>query len=249
MKLRNGIAGAVLILALAVGGIATAIATGETGRDGPTDTQSENFVGLTTPEATALAEDEGRPWRIGRQDDEAFVLTDDLVPVRVTFEIDDETVTSAIIEQPSTPSPNDAIAEDPARAGLIAAAVRRLLTFDNGFGGVDVFDDIRVAAVIGADPDQPLQGLEFEMIASALSELGAVHYIDDADAEIKTLFEASPAGVAVVSIERVLILDDRAEVELRLWCGSLCGVFLTYEAILKDGGWEITGITGPIAMS
>ena len=96
MKLRYGVAGAVLILALVVGGIATAIGGGETGSDGPTDTatQSESFVGLTIPEATALAEDEGQPWRIGRQDDEAFVLTDDLVPGRVTFEIDDGTVTT-----------------------------------------------------------------------------------------------------------------------------------------------------------
>lgn len=249
MKLRYGVAGVVLILALAVGGITTAIATDGAGSDGPTDTQGESFEGLTTPDATALAEDEGRPWRVSRQDDETFVLTDDLVPGRVTFEIDDGTVTSASIEQPNTTSPDDAIAEDPARAGLIADAVRQLLTVDNGFGGVDVFDDIRVAAVIGADVDQPLHGLELEMIATALSELGVVHYIDDADAEIKTLFEASPAGVAVVSIEGVLILDDRAEVEMRLWCGSLCGVFLTYEAILQDGGWEITGITGPIAMS
>ena len=165
-----------LILALALGGIATAIGGGETGSDGPTATatQTESFVGLTIREATALAEDEGRPWRIGRQDDEAFVLTDDLVPGRVTFEIDDGTVMSAIIEHPSTPSPSDAIAEDPARAGLIAAAVRQLLTVDNSFAGVDVFDDIRVAAVIGADPDQPLQGLDREMTAETLSELGAV---------------------------------------------------------------------------
>ena len=249
MKLRYGIAGAVLILGLAVGGIATAIATGETGSDGPTDTQSESFVGLTAPEATALAEDEGRPWRISRQDDEAFVLTDDLVPGRVTFEIDDGTVTSAIIEQPNTDSPGDVIAEDSARADLIAAAVKRLLTVDNGFGGVDVFDDIRVAAVVGADPGQPLQGLDLELIAETLSELGTVRFVDNADAEIEALFEESPAGVAVVSVEDILVLDDRAEVELRLWCGSLCGVFLTYEAILDDSGWNIVGTTGPIAMS
>ncbi len=239
-----------VILALAVG-IATAIGGDEASSDGPTDTatQSESFVGLTVSEATGLAEDEGRPWRIGRQDDQAFGLTDDLVPGRVTFEIDDGTVTSAIIEQPNTDSPGDAIADDPARAGLIAAAVKRLLTVDNGFGGVDVFDDIRVAAVIGSDPGQPLQGLDLDFIDVTLSELGAVRYVDNADAEIEALFEASPTGVAVVSVERVLILDDRAEVEMRLWCGSLCGVFLTYEALPQDGGWDITDTIGPIAVS
>ncbi len=219
--------------------------------DGPTGTptQSESFVGLTVSEATARAEDEGRPWRIGRQDDESFVLTDDLVPGRVTFEIDDGTVTAAVIEQPNTDSPGDAIAEDPARAGLIAAAVKRLLTVDNGFGGVDVFDDIRVAAVIGSDPGQPLQDLDLELISAALSDLAAVRYVDNADTESEALFEESPAGVAVVSVERILLLDDRAEVELRYWCGSVCAVFLTYEAVPDDNGWTIVGTIGPIAMS
>ena len=219
--------------------------------DGPTDTptQSESFVGLTISEAAARAEDEGRPWRIGRQDDQSFVLTDDLVPGRVTFEIDDGTVTSAIIEQPNTDSPGDVIAEDSARAGLIAAAVKRLLTVDNGFGGVDVFDDIRVAAVIGSDPGQPLEGLDLDFIDETLSELGTVRYVNNADTEIEALFAESPAGVAVVSVEDVLLLDDRAEVELRLWCGSLCAVFLTYEAVPDDTGWNIVGTTGPIAMA
>ena len=251
MKLRYGAVAGVLILGLAVGGIATAIGDGDTGRDSPTDTPtpSESFVGLTVSEAAALAEDEGRPWRVRRQDDESFALTDDLVPGRVTFEIDDGTVTGAVIEQPNTDSPDDAIVEDPARADLIAAAVYRLLTVDNGFGGVDVFDDIRVASVIGSDPGRPLQGLDLELIAVTLSELGAVRYIDDADTETEALFAESPAGVAVVSVDGVLLLDDRAEVELRYWCGSLCAVFLTYEAVRDESGWNIVGTTGPIAMS
>jgi hypothetical protein len=224
---------------------------GEGGDDGLNETavQGEAFVGLTISEATALAEDEGRPWRIGRQDDEGFVLTDDLVPGRVTFEIGDGTVTSATIENPSVPSADDAVVEDPSRADLIAVAVKQLLTVDNGFGGVDVFDDIRVADVVGSDPDQPLQGLDLELIATTLSELGTVRFVDDADAEIGVLFEESPAGVAVVSVEDILLLDDHAEVELRLWCGSLCGVFLTYQAVPLDNGWNIIGTVGPIAMS
>ena len=258
MKLRYGVAGAVLILGLAGGGIAIAIGDGEAGSDGgetvsdgPTDTptQGESFVGQSISEATALAEAEGRPWRIARQDDQSFVNTDDLVPGRVTFEIDDGTVTSAIIEQPNTDSPGDAIAEDAARAGLIAAAVKRLLTVDNGFDGVVVFDDIRVATVIGSDPGQPLQRLGLELIAETLSELGAVRFVDNADTESEALFEESPAGVAVVSVDRILLLDDRAEVELRYWCGSLCAVFLTYEAVPDDNGWNIVGTTGPITMS
>ena len=103
--------------------------------------------------------------------------------------------------------------------------------------------------MVGADPDQPLQGLDLELIAATLSDLRTVRFVDDADAEIGVLFEESPAGVAVVSVEDILLLDDRAEVELRLWCGSLCGVLLTYQAVPDDSGWNIVGTVGPIARS
>ena len=103
--------------------------------------------------------------------------------------------------------------------------------------------------MIGSDPGQPLQDLDLELISATLSELGTMRFVDDADAESEALFEKSPPGVAVVSVERILLLDDRAEVELRYWCGSVCGVFLTYEAVPDDSGWTIVGTTGPIAMS
>ncbi|MDH3308468.1 MAG: hypothetical protein OEO77_13240, partial [Acidimicrobiia bacterium] len=182
-------------------------------------------------------------------DDEFFAHDAQLLVGRVTFEIDNGNITSASIERDTAPDPGNDLVEDPAQASLLAGAVRRLLTVDNSFGGADVFDDIRIATVIGADPDQPLQFLDLEMIAVAVSELGTVQYIDDADSEIKALLEESPDGVAVVSVEQVAILDDRALVEMRLWCGSLCGVFLTYEAESQNGGWNIIGTTGPIVMS
>ncbi len=103
--------------------------------------------------------------------------------------------------------------------------------------------------MIGSEPGQPLQGLDLELISSTLSELGTVRFVDDADTESEALFEESPPGVAVVSVERVLLLDDRAEVELRYWCGSVCAVFLTYEAVPHASGWTIVGTLGPIAMS
>jgi hypothetical protein len=53
------------------------------------------YVGMTKAEAIAAAEADGRPWRIGREDDERFLLTQDFVEHRVTFEIDDGEVTAA----------------------------------------------------------------------------------------------------------------------------------------------------------
>lgn len=54
-----------------------------------------DYVGLGKDEAIARAENEGRQWRIGREDDELFAVTDDFVADRVTFEIDDGQVTTA----------------------------------------------------------------------------------------------------------------------------------------------------------
>ncbi len=250
MKLRFGLIGGALLVALIVAIVAVAAGDGDGESTGPEDSASgdEGFVGLVLDDATTLAESQDRPWRIRREDDMQSVLTDDLIPGRVTFEVDDGIVTVAVIELPNTDPPGETVVEDAAAAGLIAAGLFRLLTVDNSFGGADVFSDIRVARSIGSNGDA-LAPLELEMIADTLSELGSVRFIDDADTEINVLFDAPPPGVAIVVVQRIDLLDDHAELELRLWCGSLCGVFLTYEAVPTDGGWEITGTTGPIAVS
>lgn len=249
MKLRFGLIGAALLVALIVAIVAVAAGDDEE-TTGPEDSGSgnEGFVGLVVDDAATLAESQDRQWRIRRDDDMQFVLTDDLIPGRVTFEVDDGIVTVAEIELPNTDPPGAPVVEDTAVAELIASGLFRLLTVDNSFGGADVFTDIRVARSIGFTGNA-LAPLELELIADTLTELGSVRFIDDADAEINTLFDAPPAGVAVVVVERIDLFDDHAELELRLWCGSLCGVFLTYEAVPTDGGWEITGTTGPIAVS
>ncbi|HEY5686293.1 MAG TPA: hypothetical protein VIY70_13040, partial [Acidimicrobiia bacterium] len=91
---------------------------------------------------------------------------------------------------------------------------------------------------------------------AALEGPAGVTFVADAQAEAKRLFEASteasavsPGLPAVVSIGDVRIAGGRAELDLSLWCGSVCGVFLTYEVVATDGGWEVTGTVGPIAVS
>lgn len=216
--------------------------------DPDTDTPADTFIGLSEEDAAALAEEQGRAWRVSRRDAEQFALTDDLNPGRVTFEIDNGIVTAATIEQPSLPE-NDLVQPDAARADLIADAVRRLVTDDNSFGGRDVFAEFRVGTTVGRERPFELSALDRDFITAALSDLGEVTFIEDVDAEIETLFGTSPDGIAVVAVDDLFLLDDRAEAEMRLWCGSLCGVFLTYEAVPDDGGWLITGVKGPIAIS
>ena len=54
-----------------------------------TDIALYEWYGSSKEEAIARAEADDRPWRIGREDDESFPLTEDYVVGRVTFEITD----------------------------------------------------------------------------------------------------------------------------------------------------------------
>ena len=74
-------------------------------------------------------------------------------------------------------------------------------------------------------------------------------YVDDPDGLEAKLFDDTPPGVAVITIVALRLGAAEAEVELKLWCGSLCAVYLTYAVEQVDGQWVITGIVGPIAMS
>lgn len=210
----------------------------------------EHFVGKSLEEAAAFAEELGRQWRVGRQDGEDFALTADFNPGRVTFTVEDGVVTDATIEEEDEQVvlPPDG-SEDESKAELLARAVERLLTIDNTFGGENPFVRIEVANVVGGDPDRPVEPLALELIADSLQRLATVEFIPDAKAAIDRYFDGPPKPLAVVSIDDVRIDGERAEIDLAMWCGSLCGTWLTYEAELGAGGWEILGTTGPVAIS
>jgi hypothetical protein len=38
-------------------------------------------------------------------------------------------------------------------------------------------------------------------------------------------------------------------VPVSLWCGGLCGTWLTYRLDFADGAWAVTGTEGPRAIS
>ena len=129
------------------------------------------------------------------------------------------------------------------------AAVEQIVRVDNGFGGQDAFDTVLVGSTV-----EPIESADASAIADRLADVAEVEVVADPDAEIERLAEGGPTaagaqGVAVVVVDGVRSEGDGAEVDLRLWCGSLCGVFLTYELAMDDGGWTVLGTTGPIAMS
>lgn len=233
---------------------------GSGGSGGPDDPPGgpNDFVGLALDDAVALAEEQGRPWRIGREDDEFFALTQDYVLGRVTFEIDEGLVSMAFIEgeegsgDDSEPPPpgggGPALPEDPSRSQLLGAAISRMVKTDNSFGGGEPFARIEIATGVGEPPSAQLTELDRELIAAEIEDVARVEFVPSAEEAIEG-YSGRNAMVAVVSVGEFRIDDDRAEVDLALWCGDLCGVFLTYEAELVDGTWRIIGTTGPIAVS
>jgi hypothetical protein len=57
--------------------------------------KESDYIGLTKSAAIAKAKDQGRPYRITREDGESFPGTLDYNPERVQFEIDNGKVTKA----------------------------------------------------------------------------------------------------------------------------------------------------------
>ncbi|HEY5683757.1 MAG TPA: hypothetical protein VIY70_00135, partial [Acidimicrobiia bacterium] len=143
-----------IVLAL---GVAAAWAVGAgaaaTGSGADRESETSEFVGLAKDAGIALAEEQGREWRIASEDGEDFALDASLVVGRVTFDIADGVVVAAQIES-DAPSTQTSAPEpvDPDRAAVMVAGLRELVFVDNMFGGGPVFDDILVATVIGGDP-------------------------------------------------------------------------------------------------
>lgn len=55
---------------------------------------ADTYLGLTKQAAIDRAAAAGIPWRITREDDEELLVTQDYVPERLNFEIDDGVVTT-----------------------------------------------------------------------------------------------------------------------------------------------------------
>jgi len=147
-------------------------------------------------------------------------------------------------------------------AVIYAAVIQRLVTKDHTFGGTkSPFQYIYVVdgPVAGAgdpeaeqaEPSQPFSDKIKNEIKAELAELPPIHFISDANSV--RLDDDSVAGVknegAVITLGPVEPEENHVEVGTGLWCGGLCGQWLTYELRLKGTTWHVTGTTGPVAIS
>ena len=147
---------------------------------------------------------------------------------------------------------------DSATAEVMAASLRQVATVDHTFGqGPPPFTRYLVQA--STDPgagdgtssgeSRPLTDTEQTAIAAALENLGAVEFIDDPDEWRTEDLAPTVEGSVILGVGEPSIDGNTALVPVSLWCGGLCGTWLTYRVELSDGTWTVTGIAGPIAVS
>lgn len=154
----------------------------------------------------------------------------------------------------ASPVPDDS-------AAVMAAAVHRLVSRDHTFGqGSHRFSEYLVldhtdpgagAPEGGADAAaRPLTADERVAIAEVLAPFGPHRFIGDAD-EWRTGGGVRPTreGAVIVGVGPPAIDGATATVPVSLWCGNLCGTWLTYRLVRDGDAWRVTGNEGPVAIS
>jgi hypothetical protein len=143
---------------------------------------------------------------------------------------------------------------------MMAAALVELITENHGFSdGPAPFTVYLIqnridpsAVIVDAsvdDPIRPLTDAEMRAIEDAVSEYGTVRWIDD-PAQWRTP-DLTPAveGAAILGVGEPVVEGQSGLVPVSMWCGGLCGTWLTYRLDLTNTVWIVTGIEGPIAIS
>ena len=154
---------------------------------------------------------------------------------------------------------NDA---DPRSVEIYAAVIRRLVTKDHTFGGApSPFEHVYVldGPWHGAGhPNRSLRpsderfGSEIkEALKVELASLPPIDFIHDPDSV--RVGKRGMGGVkedgVIVTVGPIVGRGHNVKVANSLWCGGLCGQWLTYRVKLKGGNWRIMGTVGPYAIS
>ena len=144
---------------------------------------------------------------------------------------------------------------------ILAAAAHQLVTVDHTFGSGPppftaflVQERIDPAAGTATAPDgaeaRALTADERFAIEQRLAPLGTVTWIADPDDHRTEDLRPTVEGAAIVGLGEPTIDGDTALAPVSLWCGGLCGTWLTYTLTGDaDGTWTVDGIEGPIAIS
>ena len=142
---------------------------------------------------------------------------------------------------------------------VMAAAVQELITVDHTFGDgpppfsryllLDAIDPSAGSADTGDAASRPLTDSERSAIEAVVSRFGPAQWVDDAEPYRTEDLRPTVEGAVIIGVGEPVFDPDGALVPVSLWCGGLCGTWLTYRVELVDDAWAVTDIEGPIAIS
>jgi hypothetical protein len=143
-------------------------------------------------------------------------------------------------------------------ADIMAVALAQVAGVDHTFGsGPPPFDvylvqtqtDPHAGGEFQQTTTRALTDEERTAVEALLSPLGDVRWIDDpAEYQSEDLTPVIERSV-ILGVGEPSIDGDTALAPVSLWCGGLCGTWLTYRVDLTDGAWSVTDIEGPVIMS
>ena len=162
----------------------------------------------------------------------------------------------------SEPTPTPSETEADREVAIYSSVVRQLVMKDHTFGGgASPFKHVYIvdAAVStagdpmgkGEERREPFDEGFMKALESELSDLPPIDFVHDPD-DVRR----GPDGMGGVENRGVIVTlapiegnGTKVKVPNNLWCGGLCGQWLTYVVELRDDEWEVTGTTGPTAIS
>jgi hypothetical protein len=146
---------------------------------------------------------------------------------------------------------------------IYSAVIRQLVTKDHTFGqGESPFEHVYVLDGVvprtgnvnqsfSTEPDRPFADDLKQAIEAELRDLPPIDFVTDRDSVLRG--RQGRGGVVnrgvIVSLGPIAPSGNRVEVANNLWCGGLCGQWLTYVVKRQHGRWRVTGTVGPVAIS
>ena len=143
---------------------------------------------------------------------------------------------------------------------MMAAALVELVTEEHGFGsGPPPFTEYLIqdrtdlsagdASAFADGTTRPLTDSERAAIEEVISPFGIVRWIDDPSDYSTSDLAPTIEGAAILGVGEPLVETETGLVPVSMWCGGVCGTWLTYRVDLVDDQWAVTGVEGPIAVS
>lgn len=155
----------------------------------------------------------------------------------------------------------DAAAEE-RMIGVYSAIIRQLVTVDHTSGsGPSPFDRVFVLAGISGDagdgmavPPDTVQPFSPEVRAGIIEELGdlpPVEFVTNPDSVVvgKNRCARVKGNGALITLGPISGGKDKVTVPSDLFVACLGGLWVTYVLEAEDGGWQVAGTKGGIAIS